>query len=326
MSKKWNQTVIQQYIDDEIQESLTLEYKAADALGKSDGKKKEITKDVSAMANAAGGIIIYGVKEYDERDKRHLPEKIDEIDRTQFSKEWLEQVINNIRPRLDGLAICPVSISSGPKNVVYVVDVPQSTTAHQATDHRYYKRYNFQSVPMEDHEVRDVMNRATTPNPQIEFRASTWSERFPDGMMRGHYNLRITIKNQGVRVINNFKLMLITPEVGWVEGESLIIAPHFDFKSADEKKENITYSHLANRDGSVDLLIVYRAKELLFPEDQFDIGSEIGWKIHQDRKPDEPTADWHRILSEERLLKWTLYADDMPPKQGEFLIHELAGF
>jgi len=42
------------------------------------------------MANSAGGIIIYGIKEYDEADKRHLPEKIDPIQQNVFSKEWLE--------------------------------------------------------------------------------------------------------------------------------------------------------------------------------------------------------------------------------------------
>src|SRR5574341_2268002 len=98
MSNQWSLAVIQQYIDDGIQESLALEYKAADALGRSEGKTKEITKDVSAMANSSGGVLIYGIKEFDDPDKRHLPERIEPVDQTQFSKEWLEQVINNIRP------------------------------------------------------------------------------------------------------------------------------------------------------------------------------------------------------------------------------------
>ena len=69
MNKVWNQATIQQYIDDEIQESLTLDYKAADALGKRDEKKREITKDVSAMANSSGGVIIYGIAEYDAAEE-----------------------------------------------------------------------------------------------------------------------------------------------------------------------------------------------------------------------------------------------------------------
>ena len=50
----WDQARVQQYIDDGVEESLNLDYKAAGALAKTDGKRKEITKDVSAMANSEG--------------------------------------------------------------------------------------------------------------------------------------------------------------------------------------------------------------------------------------------------------------------------------
>ena len=130
----WDEARLLQYITDGIEESLNLDYKAADALSKSDGKKKEITKDVSAMANSDGGLIIYGIAEFQDVARSHLPEKLDAVNRIDFSKEWLEQVINNIRPKIDGLRIYPVSLSSGTNDVAYVVDIPQSRTAHQATD------------------------------------------------------------------------------------------------------------------------------------------------------------------------------------------------
>jgi hypothetical protein len=161
MPKEWNEAELQRYIKDEVEENLTLDYKAAAALDRNNSKTTEITKDVSAMANAAGGTIIYGLKEF-PRPKNHLAERIDPIDRTRFSKEWLEQIINNIRPRINALMIYPINVSTGPNDVAYVVEVPLSNTAHQAVDHKYYKRFNFESVPMADHEVRDVMNRATT--------------------------------------------------------------------------------------------------------------------------------------------------------------------
>ena len=165
----WQQADVQKYIDDKIQESLLLDYKAADSLEKSDAKRREITKDVSAMANSAGGIIIYGIREHLEADKKYLPEKIDPVDQSQISKEWLEHIINNIRPRIDGLVIFPVSVNSGANHVVYVVEILQGTTAHQALDKRYYKRFNFESVPMEDHEVRDVMSRDKFPLINLDF-------------------------------------------------------------------------------------------------------------------------------------------------------------
>jgi hypothetical protein len=47
VDSEWNQEAIQQYIDEEIEESLNLDYKAAGALGRTDGKKKEITNALS---------------------------------------------------------------------------------------------------------------------------------------------------------------------------------------------------------------------------------------------------------------------------------------
>ena len=136
-----------QLIKDEIEESLTLDYKAADALGKSDAKKTEITKDVSAMANSAGGILIYGIREHRDPARKHIPEAIDPVNRNDFPKEWLEHIINNIRPRLDGVRIVPINLNTSVSHVVYVVEIPQSDTAHQAFDYRYHKRFNFESVP-----------------------------------------------------------------------------------------------------------------------------------------------------------------------------------
>lgn len=82
-----------------VEECTTLEYKS-DINTTCDKWKGEMAKDVSAMANANGGIIIYGVKEFDEEDKRHIPSHITPLDTTKISKETIAQVIaSNISPR-----------------------------------------------------------------------------------------------------------------------------------------------------------------------------------------------------------------------------------
>lgn len=153
-------------IQDGAQESLTLDYKRSAALDKTEGKKSELSKDVSAFANSAGGRIIYGIVEQD-----HLPISIDDgVDPNVISREWLEQVIESkIQPRVQGLKIKPVLLKSG--RTLYVVDIPQATSLapHQASDHRYYRRANFRSVPMEDYEIRDVLRRSSTGNPYLRF-------------------------------------------------------------------------------------------------------------------------------------------------------------
>jgi Putative DNA-binding domain len=151
-------------ISNQVEENIKLEYKGADSLQKSDPKKKEISKDVSAFANSDGGTLIYGIREFDDLLRRHLPERIDPIDRTNFSKEWLEQVINsNIQPKVSGLIITPIQLPSSNNHVAYAVVIPKSITAHQASDNKYYKRYNFQSVAMEDYEVKDNIKRQSNP-------------------------------------------------------------------------------------------------------------------------------------------------------------------
>lgn len=167
----WNITKIQQYINDGIEESLNLDYKGAGALQKTEDKKKEISKDVSAFANSDGGVIIYGVREYDSKELAHLPEKIDPVDRSLISKEWLEQIINSrISPRIKDLKIIPIQVEDKEKNkVIYVVKIPKSNTVHQMADKRYYKRYNFQSIAMNDWEVKDVMNRSNVSDIEILF-------------------------------------------------------------------------------------------------------------------------------------------------------------
>jgi predicted HTH transcriptional regulator len=119
MNADWDEARLLAYIADGIEESQTLEYKGADSLGRPNSLKDEITKDVSAMANAAGGVLIYGMSEYREPDKKHLPEKLDAINRQEFSREWLEQVIGNIHPRISEVIISPVTLSSGPNHVAY---------------------------------------------------------------------------------------------------------------------------------------------------------------------------------------------------------------
>jgi hypothetical protein len=47
-------------IRDEVQESLTLDYKRSSALGKWNTERNNLSKDISAFANSEGGMLIYG--------------------------------------------------------------------------------------------------------------------------------------------------------------------------------------------------------------------------------------------------------------------------
>jgi hypothetical protein len=153
---------VQKLVDAQVQESLHLDYKDSRALGRD--KASEIAKDVSAFANADGGTIIYGVVEAD-----HVPVKIDDgVDHRKLSREWLEQIIrSNITPRIDGLQIVPIPLTTDKS--IYAVHIPKSYRGpHQEMNSkRYYKRYDFSSVPMDDYEINDIRNRRQVVPPLI---------------------------------------------------------------------------------------------------------------------------------------------------------------
>lgn len=172
----WEEADIQFLIDSKTPESLTLDYKRSLALSKTSAARNEISKDVAAMANSAGGMLVYGVAEL----SGGIPSNIDGgIQDGSVTKEWLEQVIaSTISPRLAGLKIKEVNLGSGGR--AFVLEVQQATNLapHQSSDQKYYKRQNFHSVPMHDYEIRDALGRGKSPNPLIRFgfTSLTWRE------------------------------------------------------------------------------------------------------------------------------------------------------
>lgn len=76
-------------IDNETPESLYLDYKACAALGKTDAKRTELTRDVSAFANAGRGTLVYGVL---EANSAAVGFDVG-FDPTDISRDWIEQVV-----------------------------------------------------------------------------------------------------------------------------------------------------------------------------------------------------------------------------------------
>jgi hypothetical protein len=291
MPRNWTEARLQNFITSEIEESLTLEYKSAEAIDRSEQKKKEITKDVSAMANSAGGVIVYGIAEFNEGDRRHLPERITPIDRRRFPREWVEQIIQAIRPRIDGIVIHSVNLSSGDADVAFVIEIPQSNTAHQASDNRYYKRFNFQAVPMEDYEIRDVMFREQTPNITLNFLI----EITPDAA-----NLRVEARNSGSAFAQYVAVFLDVPAA---------------ILRSIEHKMNLKDGGRMYRHRLTNLNQEYADEQF---KSSFPLlrSMTMHWKIPL--KQDFENHDAANLL-----IKWKLYADNALPKEGKINLAEI---
>ena len=141
---------IDQLIKDQIEESIHLDYKSARSLSKKDKQKNEIAKDVSAFANSDGGIIIYGVEEVD-----HVPTKKSFVNGNELTKEWLEQVIHGgCSSKSFKIKIFPIREDGDFEKTIYLVKVESHSGFPIMAGNKFYKRYDFSSVAMEEFEVR----------------------------------------------------------------------------------------------------------------------------------------------------------------------------
>lgn len=185
------------------EENLHLEFKSG--LFFSSDKRDEITKVVTSFANSDGGLLIIGVKEKKESGAFHA-DSIDGVPIDQkHSKEALENIIvSNISPKIDMIQIARVE--SGGRSV-FILEIPKSERApHMASDYRYYKRLNFQKVPMEHYEVEDFsFGRRKTP-------VLTAKLSFSNSKLDGNnfsFSMRILLRNKG-RIVAKHVLLIIT--------------------------------------------------------------------------------------------------------------------
>jgi len=146
-------------------ESLVLDYKAY--VEGADRDKKELAKDLSAMASSSGGYIVIGVAEKQGKPV-HPPCGTGRMIGQQKVEEWLEQVlISNVAQR-PPILVQVVDVPGNPHSCVVVLSTSVSPRApHMVTvegDNRYYRRYfkrhQFLSLPAEEYEVREMFERS----------------------------------------------------------------------------------------------------------------------------------------------------------------------
>ena len=274
---------IQWLIDNQIEEGVNLDFKANGSLGKSDGKKKEISKDVSAFANSSGGIIIYGLTE-----NNHVADSFSFIDGNLYTKEWLEHVINsNISKRISNLKIYPIRNNGRFDETIYLVKIPESDFApHMAKDGKYYKRFNFESQTMQEFEVRQLYFKSKKSeldfenlqiseghlhnrtykqiqesNSVIEL-INTFGKNIPNSIKAIGFDLSIFIKNIGLAPEEKFKLMIECP-IHLINGKPKV-----------ERKLNVLksppYRISSDRKKNIDLISV-ESNSIIFPGEIFEV-------------------------------------------------------
>lgn len=246
---------LEQLINDKIEESLNLDYKRGDGLKKTDGSKKELAKDVSAFANSAGGLIIYGIDEAGT----HVPQNFHFVNGNEITKEWIEHILQTrIHRKIPGLKILAIRNDGKNEESIYIIKIPESIEApHQTSDGRYYKRYNFESVPMEEYEVRSLYNKFTTTTFKID---DLIINKRPKKHGEGNLAVWIHSTNSGKLYEEKYKLKITCPKSVLVDRSA---------RAAVIDKKNLNYSVKYTGENET---ISKNSTEPIFPNEKFQFG------------------------------------------------------
>lgn len=176
-----------------------------------------LSKQVSAFANAAGGRIFLGLDD-DGRIDGGVPRDL----RPNGTRAWLEDVIPHVViPHLSTFNVYEVGPQqTGPSAIraghaVYVIDIAASADApHQARDHRYYLRIAGKSRPMGHHHVLDVLHRTRDPHVQVSRMDPYGEPEFIESDPRGpkaFVHLRTHLMNRGRTLAQHVGCEFVVP-------------------------------------------------------------------------------------------------------------------
>jgi Putative DNA-binding domain len=155
----------QSLIDRQIRENRTLDFKRGLRLD-TDQQKKELLKDITAMANAAGGTLLYGAVEGDGDDRgmivglEPMPLIPDDLDLrvSQLLRDCVDQPLAGVQTRA-------IPCTGG--GFLYVIRVQASARAPHSfrlgkVQHHLYARGTVSNDPMTMTQVKDLAMRAAS--------------------------------------------------------------------------------------------------------------------------------------------------------------------
>ena len=155
---------IDSWVSTKTPESIFIDYKKE--LKFNDQKEKiDLAKDVSSFANTKGGCLLYGIDEdRHNKDSAPIPKEDYGIEPIKGELIDVENILSSIiSPPLPELRIRQISVENKVDKYVYLIWHPKSWMApHMVSgfkNNRYYKRGNFKSEPMEEHEI-DLLYQA----------------------------------------------------------------------------------------------------------------------------------------------------------------------
>lgn len=146
---------LEELITEGERESINLDYKQG--INPTIDGKHDLIRHVVGMSNTEGGYIIYGIEENKEQG---IPTRLIGIDSSigkQKVDEWIENIIT---PHVSPRAMIRIKTISLEGKIAVIMWIPKSSRRpHMSTyenDFRIYRRYNTQTLPASESEIREM--------------------------------------------------------------------------------------------------------------------------------------------------------------------------
>ena len=146
---------LKQLIDLRRPEDTQLDYKLK-LPDNSPRSKVNFLKDIVALANTAGGVVLYGVEE-----RNGVPEALPglQVDSDEEKLRLANIIRDGTNPRIDGVRFYAIGLSNS--NTILAVEVPRSWKGPHAVNYeghwRFYGRHSNGNYPMDVEQVRSAI-------------------------------------------------------------------------------------------------------------------------------------------------------------------------
>ena len=158
---------LRELVDNKVPESLTLELKQA-VVGTNDNEKREFLKDATALANTAGGFLVYGLAESDGVAAELIALDVASIDGEILRLQSV--LLNSVEPRLSNVEMRGVSLAAGGN--VLIVKIPQSWRPPHRITHgntnRFFLRHSNGVFEPDTERLRQVFNGSLDTEMRLE--------------------------------------------------------------------------------------------------------------------------------------------------------------
>lgn len=297
---------------------------------------ENLAKEISAFANSGGGQLVLGLANPTNKTNKW---QVDDggvstsVKGKINTREWLEDIIPNLveypLAEFNVYAITPRDSESqvSPGNALYIIDIGDSTSApHQSRfDNKYYARVGGKSRPISHRMVVDILGRRQYPRIELEFeieRMFIKGEPRQTGM--GMSAMYLIGSAPSEKDINTYKLIIRARNNGKVYAQYVNAFIYIPIQLLSSQEVKVWGHGLVEKIDGQDYLRYYkenthrdaigsRGLQTEYGPSRFDPilpGLSHVWEIALKNNLND-------IEREDLFIKWTVYADNAAPVDGE---------